>query len=393
MSGLVNVVRRVGRCATFRLSLSNAANESSFRTYSRDDNVDRHQNVVGKRFSSSGGGGGRVSGRRRFYKEVNVKPAAVAPWEKMSGVIGGETNAVDSPISAGVDDTQSASGVSLSTLDPSQMRRLMSVSGVDGGGDDDVADWYVVTLDGRTLRTPLGITLSVPSLPLALGIAAEWDAQKKTLSPTQMPLTTLACTVIDQADPDVTATIDRHCLPYLFNDTTCYLADPADDRVLYRKQNRYYPVLHEFVAEHLQRYDDVDVDAATDDAYRPVLALGAHESILLKGLPHPSPLVRAVTNYVRTLNAWELTCLQSLTREAKSLLVGLGTLLWTTQSGEGTTKTCFPNGIDDIVMTSRIEEEFQIENWGLVEGGHDYDRLNCRIAVTAAVFMLESIRA
>jgi len=42
-------------------------------------------------------------------------------------------------------------------------------------------------------------------------------------------------------------------------------------------------------------------------------------------------------------------------------------------------------------MASRVEEEFQIENWGLVEGGHDYDRLNCSIQIHAATCLLESI--
>ena len=36
------------------------------------------------------------------------------------------------------------------------------------------------------------------------------------------------------------------------------------------------------------------------------------------------------------------------------------------------------------VNAARVEEEFNIECWGLVEGGHDYDRLNC--SVQMAVF-------
>jgi ATP synthase F1 complex assembly factor 2 len=30
----------------------------------------------------------------------------------------------------------------------------------------------------------------------------------------------------------------------------------------------------------------------------------------------------------------------------------------------------------DITAASRLEEEFQVEIWGVVEGGHDMDRLN-----------------
>ena len=115
---MVNVVCRVGRCAIFQPSLLNVENKSLLRTYSRDNNVDHHQHIVGKRFSSNGDGGG-MSGQLSFYKEVNIDPVAVPPLEKMGGVVGRKTNTVNSPFSAGVDDMQSASGVSLSMLDPS----------------------------------------------------------------------------------------------------------------------------------------------------------------------------------------------------------------------------------------------------------------------------------
>ena len=59
--------------------------------------------------------------------------------------------------------------------------------------------WYGVTLDGRKISTPLGQTLAVPSETLAYMIAAEWDSQTKQLQPSNMPLMTLACTVLDQA--------------------------------------------------------------------------------------------------------------------------------------------------------------------------------------------------
>jgi ATP synthase F1 complex assembly factor 2 len=45
----------------------------------------------------------------------------------------------------------------------------------------------------------VGLPLAVPSKHLAFAIAAEWDAQKKYLQPTQMPLMTLTCTALDQA--------------------------------------------------------------------------------------------------------------------------------------------------------------------------------------------------
>jgi ATP synthase F1 complex assembly factor 2 len=43
------------------------------------------------------------------------------------------------------------------------------------------------------------------------------------------------------------------------------------------------------------------------------------------------------------------------------------------------------------VEAARVEEEFNIECWGLVEGGHDYDRLNCSIQMHAASFLARTV--
>lgn len=44
--------------------------------------------------------------------------------------------------------------------------------------------------------------------------------------------------------------------------------------------------------------------------------------------------------------------------------------------------------LEQIKAASRIEEEFQVEIWGVVEGGHDMDRLNNSISLSSVgVFM------
>lgn len=110
-----------------------------------------------------------------------------------------------SPISAGVDDTDSASGVhhpstsTSSSLD--QLKHLLSPRSPGSSTTtitQTTADWFGVTLDGRILKTPMGKTLAVPSEKLAYGIAAEWNSQQQHLKPTDMPLMTLACTTLDQ---------------------------------------------------------------------------------------------------------------------------------------------------------------------------------------------------
>jgi chaperone required for assembly of F1-ATPase len=43
------------------------------------------------------------------------------------------------------------------------------------------------------------------------------------------------------------------------------------------------------------------------------------------------------------------------------------------------------------VEAARVEEEFQISCWGMVEGGHDYDRLNCAVQIQAAVILKDCL--
>lgn len=39
--------------------------------------------------------------------------------------------------------------------------------------------------------------------------------------------------------------------------------------------------------------------------------------------------------------------------------------------------------LDQVKFASRLEEEFQVEIWGVVEGGHDMDRLNNSVSLAA----------
>ena len=185
--------------------------------------------------------------RKRFYKQVGVTEVN-PPWENLvdhfqknndknddknenntnaaaaaaaatSSTVS-TTTTVDNPISAGVDGTQSASGINTSLLPTSlsrteQMQLLKERliphynNNCNNNSNSNSAvttttattqqqQWYSVTLDGRILRTPIGQILSVPSDVLAWMIAAEWDAQHTVLRPVQMPLMTLVCTTLDQ---------------------------------------------------------------------------------------------------------------------------------------------------------------------------------------------------
>jgi ATP synthase mitochondrial F1 complex assembly factor 2 len=44
------------------------------------------------------------------------------------------------------------------------------------------------------------------------------------------------------------------------------------------------------------------------------------------------------------------------------------------------------------VAASRLEEEFQVEVWGVVEGGHDMDRLNNTVRLSSVGTFLSLYR-
>ena len=61
-------------------------------------------------------------------------------------------------------------------------------------------DWEV-RLDGKPVRTPGKSHLLVPSEALAEAIAAEWRAQDKTVDPSTMPMTRFANSALDKVRP------------------------------------------------------------------------------------------------------------------------------------------------------------------------------------------------
>mmetsp|Transcript_31565 Transcript_31565/g.58285 ORF Transcript_31565/g.58285 Transcript_31565/m.58285 type:complete len:133 (-) Transcript_31565:523-921(-) len=124
-----------------------------------------------------------------------------------------------------------------------------------------------------------------------------------------MTLMTLSCTAIDQVASDPTAhQVD--VMRYLGNDTSCYWADPTEDRVLHRRQSKAWDGLHTSFSADLLELPNTDLG--------PARAVGGGEALLLSrrsegsamsGLPHPPILVEKAKRWVNSLDAWTLTAL------------------------------------------------------------------------------------
>jgi ATP synthase F1 complex assembly factor 2 len=328
--------------------------------------------------SSSSSHNRSIAGRRRFYKVVGVSKTTSPVWGDTNEFIPSKdneerTHTADVPLWIPRCYTSTPTDPTNSTNPP----------------PTEVVEWYTVTLDSKPLRTPAGTRLAVPSLPLAGALAIEWDSQKTVLRPVQMPLMTAVCTALDQTLPHRAQIIDQ-CLRFLFTDTTCYFTDPKEDRVLYQRQKKYWNSLHDYIAHSLTipppHTSDTTTTTTTATA-RPALATtattGNSNSILFGNLPHPEELVSFCKNYLNQLDVWHLTAIHSIASETKSLLIALAALHGDFQD---------MNDIHHVINAGRVEEEFQIDNWGFVEGGHDYDRLNVSITIGAARTMLDMIR-
>ena len=64
-----------------------------------------------------------------------------------------------------------------------------------------LGDGFTVALDGRTVRTPAGRELTLPTEALARAVAGEWEAQEENVRPHTMPMMQLAGTAIDRVEP------------------------------------------------------------------------------------------------------------------------------------------------------------------------------------------------
>ena len=75
------------------------------------------------------------------------------------------------------------------------------------------------------------------------------------------------------------------------------------------------------------------------------------------------------------MDDWRLSALESLTATCRSLVIALAAA-----SGRISPEAA--------LIAARVEEEYQAEVWGMVEGGHDVDRADHRARIAGAVAFL-----
>lgn len=190
---------------------------------------------------------------------------------------------------------------------------------------------FAVKLDGRIPKSPAKSPLVLPTPALARLVAAEWDAQAEVVDLSTMIATRRAFTAIDQIPPAREAVADE-IANYAGSDVLCYFAQgPA--ALVERQEAQWLPLL----------------DWARDELG---MVLERTEGIVHRDQP-PRTLALAKT-LALAADDMTLTALVEATA-----LFGSAVLAFAVQRGR----------LDALAALdlSRLDEIFQIEQWGADE--------------------------
>ncbi|XP_018306127.1 ATP synthase mitochondrial F1 complex assembly factor 2 [Mycetomoellerius zeteki] len=214
-------------------------------------------------------------------------------------------------------------------------------------------DKFEVTLDQRKLKTPQGRVFEVSSKPLALAVAAEWDAQKKTIDRGSMHLTSLCNTVLDNPHNRTKIDLVNHMVNCLEMDTVLFYSSEVDE--LYQLQiEKWEPIFHWF-CEHY----NVEI-MRTQSIQAPTVSMETKAALTRHLLSHNFNSIFGLVYAVDGL---------------KSIILTLAT-------------TARIINIPEAVNLSRLEEEYQISHWGNVEWHHEYSKQDLQARVSAAMLFV-----
>ncbi|GAV88261.1 ATP12 domain-containing protein [Cephalotus follicularis] len=221
---------------------------------------------------------------------------------------------------------------------------------------DDGIGWTVM-LDYRTLKTPSKRVLKLPTLGLAKAIAAEWEYQQiDGIRPFTMPLMRLACTALERV-PLTRPKIIEHLMKK-FNQDLVFCRAP-DDNVLTRG-------VHE---RQVEKIDPLLEWVYSEFGCKPIV----YSSIF--GGKQDEVLVKAVEIFLKKTDDCELASIDAIAAAAHSLIIAIGVFRGRLQ-------------IEEAIELIRLEEDLQVDKWGLVEGGHDVDIADLRVQISAAAVFL-----
>jgi len=226
-------------------------------------------------------------------------------------------------------------------------RFYKDVSVVSSGGD------YEITLDSKKLKTPGGSVMTLGNQSLALAVAHEWQAQKDQILLSQMHLTGLCNTAIDNPTNATKYDLVDDILNFLDTDTLLFFAE-NEEKLLNRQFAEWQPVIDWFC----ERYE-VDV-APSATLFGSPITPENREKIRRHLLSHN---FEAVHGFCFGVDAIKSIILMSAVADGK---------LTASQA----------------VKLSRLELDYQTDFWGNVEWAHDLELHDTNARVAAAAMFI-----
>lgn len=143
---------------------------------------------------------------------------------------------------------------------------------------------FEINLDRKKLKTPLGKLLRLPTEPLALAVASEWDSQKGDIIPQNMYLSTLCNTATDNPLQRSKDDIAEQLLRYLDTDTVCFWMDEPPELMELQRRS-WGPVIEWVMKRH-----NVEIGVSSDIA----------------GVTVPALTKEILGRHLRSYNLWSL---------------------------------------------------------------------------------------
>jgi len=257
---------------------------------------------------------------------------------------------------------------------------------------------WQVHLDGKAIKTPAKNPLFLPSPDLAHAIAVEWQFQDaQHIRPFTMPIFSMAATVTDVYPlPNHRVRVIDALVSFLPSDAACcrhetedYEGDHSGVQNDKDADDHADPVRASLLFASSSREENSQTNKLRhiqDSAFDPLIRhinsrLGVEmvASTNLWGAEHRGDAVQGVRGFLQGLSDWELGLMEELCRATKSMVISFA---------------FFTDAIDcdEAIRLTRLEEEYQIQKWGMVEGGHDIDRCNLEARLAAAAVIKGLIR-
>ena len=182
---------------------------------------------------------------------------------------------------------------------------------------------YTITLDGRSIKTPLKQDFGVPTQDLAEKVKQEWEAQDDKINPETMPMTRIVNTAIDRPAEDM-----KNLFPFIETDLVLYHS--SREELAKRQQKAWEPAI-KFVE------DKFDVKFETTNTITPV--------------KNEAEAIKKIEAFLSNLPAFKRAAYMNLVPVLGSVILSI---------------YAFEKNLDgDTVFDiTHVDEIYQIEKWG-----------------------------